>query len=290
MEEQILNLNRQLTVFKAPVAVNRLSYSPQRQSRTGLIHSYMVLYYNTMGSCDLRLNFSRKIVLEKGHWALLDRNLLHEETVYGRCSGYCLGIEVESSLIASLFPALIREGWCESGSGGESVGWILERIRQENVCRPPGYLDYTDHLLSMLVTELCRASRDRNRDRGRSFLKVAPAEMVSRADSVAFVIDSFFNRIFQGERENLTLDALANALHMSQRNVNRILLKRYGMTFRQMLLLTRMRLAEYLLLQTDRPISEIGQLCDLSQAYLTRTFRQIYGLPPAHYRREHRKS
>ncbi len=282
MEPQILNLNRKLTVFGIPIAVNKLHCFSQRQGETNHLHSYIELYYSTEGSFALKLDYSATVTVDKNQWVLLDRNQIHEEVVYGRCSGFNLGIEVAPDQISTLFPGLVRDGFC-TAQNGESVGRLLDRIRRENTERPPGYADYSDHLLSMLMIELCRVGKN------QSFPKAAREGESGYPDSALYVIDTFFNRVFRYENEGLTIDRLAEKLHMSTRNVNRILLKHYGMTFHQMLLSTRMRFTEYLLLQSERSVSEICEICDLSEAYLIRCFKQIYGMTPAQFRKEHKQ-
>ena len=57
------------------------------------------------------------------------------------------------------------------------------------------------------------------------------------------------------------------------------------MNFEQKLLSARMKYTEYLLRNTDYPIAEISEHCDMSESYLIRSFRAAYGITPAQYRK-----
>ncbi len=282
MEPRMLNLNQKLTVLNTPIAVNKLRFLSQRESTPNHIHSYIELYCNTEGTSVLKLNFNKQLSVDKDQWVLLSRNLVHEEVVYGRCAGFSLGIETDPRG-AALLSGLDKNGYCTGF--GERTGALLNEIVKEYTEHPLGYAEYGGHLLSMLLLELCRCCGSKTVDDIN--------EPKPDPDNIYLIIDSFFNRIFQvefqRESEKMTIEYLAEQLHMSTRHVSRILQKHYGMTFQHMLLATRMRFTEYLLLRTDRSISEICELCELSEPYLIRSFKESYGMTPAQYRRLHRQ-
>ena len=272
-----LIISQKLTVWSTPIAINQILYTSQRQCQPNHLHSYLELYYNTEGSSVLRLNFNKEIVVDKNHWILLNRNIMHEEIVYGRCMGFSLGIETDPAGV-SLFPKLLRDGYVLGYS--ETIGDILMQIVDEYNEHPPGYTEYTNHLLSLLMLDLCRDSGG-----------IVTADRRDCTDPVNqyMIIDKFFNRVFLDQAQDLTISDLSKQLHMSTRNVNRVLQKHYGMNFQQMLLSMRMRFAEYQLLQTNRSISEISEQCDLSEPYLIRSFKEFFGMTPAQYRKQNKE-
>ena len=80
-------------------------------------------------------------------------------------------------------------------------------------------------------------------------------------------------------------DTLADILHLSKRQLARILLNHYGMTFRQKKLATRMEHARYLLQMTDMHVYEIAAATGyLSEAAFYKAFRNHYQLTPQEYR------
>lgn len=277
MQSELLPLGHQLSILKVRLAINELRYDPQRQGQTNHFHSCFELYCNSAGTSLLRLDFSNEITVDKGEWVLLRPRQLHEELVYGRCSGYTLGIESDP-LGGSLFERALQDGYVK-GVNGRIADLLSEVARQ---CRehPVGYAEYISHLLSILMLELCRACGARSNDRIRA---------AKTPENVGQIIDSFFNRVFRSEKEGLSIANLASELHLSTRQCSRILQKYYGMSFGKLLLVTRLRFTECLLLQTERPISEICELCGLSEPYLVRSFKEVYGLTPAQYRMLHKK-
>ena len=96
------------------------------------------------------------------------------------------------------------------------------------------------------------------------------------------LIDSYFSRNFS---DNWDEDSLAEILHISKRQLARILLNHYGMTFRQKKLATRMDHARYLLQMTDMHVYEIAAATGyLSEAAFYKAFRNHYQLTPQEYR------
>lgn len=231
----------------------------------------------------LKMDFNKQVSVDKNQWVLLRRNLVHEEVVYGRCAGFSLGIETDPQG-AALLLGKNSQGYC-TGFDNQQIGWLLRQIANEHTQHPIGYAEYSNHLLSLLLLNLCRRY-DGNIQNGKKTEK-------TDSENIYLIIDSFFNRIFQyklhAEKESLTIEQLAEQLHMSTRHVNRILQKHYGMSFRQMSLATRIRFTEYLLMQTNHSVSEICEICDLSEAYLFRCFKENYGMTPGQYRKMQRQ-
>ena len=96
-------------------------------------------------------------------------------------------------------------------------------------------------------------------------------------------MDTYFEQHFA---DSAGEQVLAELLHVSRRQLVRILQEHYGMSFRQKLLCTRMDYAAWLLRTTDSPVSNI---CDRvgysSEAAFFKTFRQHFGSTPNRYRK-----
>lgn len=81
---------------------------------------------------------------------------------------------------------------------------------------------------------------------------------------------------------------LANQLHISTRQLNRLLQQTYGMSFREKMIKSKMELAAGLLCTTKKPISEIAELSGYTAApAFYKAFSAYYGVTPAQYRRQH---
>ena len=99
------------------------------------------------------------------------------------------------------------------------------------------------------------------------------------------LIDGFFERYLT---EYGTEDLLAERLHISRRQLSRILYKQYGMSFRQKLIRARMDRAAYLLRTTDLAVSTIiSQVGYASETAFFKAFQAQYHTTPRRYRKEH---
>lgn len=99
-------------------------------------------------------------------------------------------------------------------------------------------------------------------------------------------IDDFFeNHMEQG----VTANDLADELHLSKRQLDRILKSYYGMGFREKLTCSRMDRASWILRNTDKPIYEIiTDVGYLSEAAFYSVFKSHYSETPAAHRMKHR--
>lgn len=85
-----------------------------------------------------------------------------------------------------------------------------------------------------------------------------------------------------------TEQELATRLNLSRRQLNRILMQKYGMGFRQKMLQTRMEYAASLLRTTDTKIAEIGITAGYTaEASFYKAFHTYYGVTPLEYRNQH---
>lgn len=84
-------------------------------------------------------------------------------------------------------------------------------------------------------------------------------------------------------------EALAARLHISRRQLARVMYEHYGMGFRQKLLQTRMDRAAWLLRTTSRQISEIAFLTGYtSESAFFQVFKKEFHMTPRQYRLTHR--
>lgn len=115
-------------------------------------------------------------------------------------------------------------------------------------------------------------------------LEVAPhsAATPPEVDWRTGVIDEYFeNHITDGSEAEL-----AQLLHLSTRQLSRVLLQNYGMSFRQKRTGARMDYAGFLLRTTARSISKIcSNVGYQSEAVFFRNFKAHFGLSPQQYRK-----
>lgn len=85
--------------------------------------------------------------------------------------------------------------------------------------------------------------------------------------------------------EALSLEELAQLVHMSPRHFSRLFKEKTGLSPHQYILQARVRRAEYLLLHTDLSIAEIAHIVGFhSQSHLNRHFKRALGITPKQLR------
>ncbi len=98
------------------------------------------------------------------------------------------------------------------------------------------------------------------------------------------VIDDFFSGDF---KDIGTEDDLASRLHLSKRQLARVLERHYGMGFRQKLISARMDRASWLLRTSKMRIGDIaGHVGYASEAAFYQAFRDFFGITPQKYRKK----
>lgn len=96
------------------------------------------------------------------------------------------------------------------------------------------------------------------------------------------LIDNYFEQHFT---KKAGLSDLANELHLSKRQVTRVLLDSYGMSFQEKLTSTRMDHAAWLLRTTDLRIGQVaGAVGYVSEAAFYQAFRNHFQVTPHAYR------
>lgn len=96
------------------------------------------------------------------------------------------------------------------------------------------------------------------------------------------IIDGFFSHHYM---QNAAEEELAKQLGLSRRQLVRVLYDKYGMSFRQKLLATRMDQAAWLLSSTELSVSEISAAVGYaSETAFFHQFRQTFAATPARFR------
>lgn len=150
---------------------------------------------------------------------------------------------------------------------------ILRETRQRSACwRDAVQARYT-LILCELTRRLC-ADGEQDGDDG----------VPSREHRFA-LIDTFFEQYC----EEMGAEAeLAEQLHISTRQLSRILRRCYGMSFREKLLRARLDRAALLLRTTDMAATDISAAVGyLSEPSFYKAFKKYYGKTPDHYRKEY---
>lgn len=88
-------------------------------------------------------------------------------------------------------------------------------------------------------------------------------------------------------RDNITVDQICGAIHMSKYYFCRRFKEQTGLTVMEYILQTRISLAKDMLLKTDSPVGQVSENCGFSsEAYFCRVFKKITERTPRQYRRQ----
>ncbi len=98
-----------------------------------------------------------------------------------------------------------------------------------------------------------------------------------------YVIDDYFNQNFTGD---MSLKTLAEMVHMSERQLNRIIHANYGQSFAERVVFLRMQNAAKLLTETDMTVKSIAAAVGYKSTYgFYLSFEKTYGMTPDVYRK-----
>lgn len=159
-------------------------------------------------------------------------------------------------------------------SGSEQILFYLRCLLGEIENRHPGYNTVCQDLLEVVLLLLMRHSQF-------TVTFVPTAHKSSRECAVARrYIENHF-------KENLTLDDLAAAAHVSKYYLVHSFTKEYGTSPINYLLTCRIQESLYLLSRTRLSLSQIsGMLGFSSPSYFSQSFRRIQGISPMEYRKQ----
>ena len=158
----------------------------------------------------------------------------------------------------------------------EAVSACLRMMVQEIRARQPGCDEICQSLLDIILLRLRR--------REDFALGSAPAgrRASQNCDLARRYIDNHF-------KENLTLDQLAEMLHINKYHLAHTFREEFHTSPISYLISRRIEESRFLLRETDHPLSLIAQMLGFSSpSYFSQCFRRVEGISPIEYRRQHR--
>lgn len=240
-------------------------------------HPIFEVHYICTGEYLLQTD-NDKIQLKEGSCCIIKPNVYH--TVHA-CSDHtkkhCFRFVCESD-DQKLLELLDLSNWKNHIFIYEDIvkeTEIIQNILSEFNTRSFGYLTYIDNLLSLLLINMLRkvSSKSFNDESSR-------IQTLKRYT----VIDDFMYAHF---RNDVSLDDLAKYIGISKRQVNRIMVQLYDLTFTQKI--TQMRIIEAKnLIVSDENITneEIAETIGYNNPYYFVTvFRKVTGMTPDSFRR-----
>ena len=248
-------------------------------------HRNYELYYLAAGRCRVFLNHTI-YHLEAGDMVLIEPLALHH-TIYG--------IVQESERIAVHF-----EGDClETMRKQCGEQWLEQLLKNPHLSVEAGRRGYVETLFRKLMAEqqsqdafsamlrqnylyelLAFAGRCRRENGQRQFTDVS--QLTEREAAIQKAASYIYNHY----QEPLTLDLVAERVHMSPTYFSRRFKKLTGFGYREYVNHIRLKEASRLLLETELPVMEIAQRCGFADSnYFGDLFRKEKGVSPRVYRK-----
>jgi AraC-like DNA-binding protein len=156
---------------------------------------------------------------------------------------------------------------------------ILEHMRELDRNRQFGTREMLKGLLLQLISTVCTLY-------GEPLMQLADgnAAQLSRRDALTRMSEYVRKHLADPD---LSLKKVAGATYLSPTYLTHWLRKEIGKTFSELVLERRMHAARNHLLNGTKPVGEVARLCGFAdEAYFSRRFRQIHGLPPGQFRRQ----
>jgi AraC-like DNA-binding protein len=161
----------------------------------------------------------------------------------------------------------------------DSFGGIhaVEEIQSEIIGKKPCYETMLINAFSRLLIQLCRCIEN-NSLKGMQENEARKSRML--------LIEEYLQKNYKGD---CTIKEMANHLHISRRQLTRLIHGLFGKSFRRMLLELRMSMANWLIEEKDAAFEEIanevgyGSLAAFYHAYL-----EFYGCTPGEHRKHSR--
>lgn len=158
----------------------------------------------------------------------------------------------------------------------EAMQALVERLYQEQREKRTGFEQNIQAYLALLLTELLRRSQVDERTASGN-------DAENSMDVKAFtVMDSFFSENYSGPSGP---DDLARQLHVSRRQLQRLMRRYMGVSFRQKKTQVRLEVAKSLLRGTTLTLDRIAERVGYGYASsLSKAFLSAYGVSPQDYR------
>ena len=110
-------------------------------------------------------------------------------------------------------------------------------------------------------------------------------------ESYLIIIERIINSYSLNPAMDVSLDTVANELHVGTRQASRIIYKYFKKTLAELVTEKRLSVAVNMLKNTDISISEIAKAANFkSENYFFLQFKRAYGMTPLHYRKNSRRA
>lgn len=243
-------------------------YSPLTRQRVDRAHTHSVyeLFYATEGGLVLHTEEGEHSIT-KGHLLFVAPSRVHYVTQEHNTRQYVFKFSVEDThkcKDSKSFEVLSFESYRTVEASAEVAALIPIIDKAVTDCQPHAATALLYALLSLL------SQKDQKKQSDLSVLADNKAKRV-------YFLEELLNQYYDS---NCTIGHLAKKLHLSERQVSRLVKKEYGKSFRSRLSAVRMEAAKRFLSE-GYPIAEVSEMVGYSSisAFYT-AYKRHYGVPP----------
>lgn len=251
---------------------NHMYYKEIKLAAGSHFHSYPELHYISRGEVEVTLDFSEKLLLKAGDLWIAQPFVHHEEKPKD-ASGYTLELVPQGTKKNSP-NALLYEGCVVSAT--DEIVFLFEKLWKEANADKADQEEYEKAILTMLILAILRQATK------AESITVSPKNKPKES-----IMDDFFNHIFDAPGEPCLPQNLASLLHVSERQMGRMILQTYGMNFSEKRTQMRVKYMCYRLVNTHLSIEKISEELGLTTNYAIRIFKKLQGMTPLQYRKNH---
>lgn len=259
-----------------PVEYEKAASHGNRQKPKFHSHSFCETHYCTSGTYIYRLVDGREFVMNAGDTILIRENVEHEQyaiTEGARKISMAYRLTENQTVFNRADKSCLLDATVIHDSG--SLFALFQQINEEFKAQRLGFRDMIGSLLFQITMEYER------------HISAAPS-----ADAVIQRIDKRVEEIKTFISDNLSSDIttmdVADVLHLSKRQINRIVLKEFGTSCNSLIKQVKHKKAQELLLYSDKSIQDIASELGYSNVYsFSKFFKSQEGMPPALFRRSH---
>ncbi len=246
-------------------------------------HTYTELFVCTDGEITVFVD-TENIILKSGDALLIPPNITHYKIPSEVPAKWCaIAFSVEQSYVRTpsklwqqLKPLCCGASYHIYRGVPEICKQIMQLCEGEEMvisCQP-------SIRLVLILTEFLKITKDTSKHNGNS---INSGGIIERSVELEQIFEQRF-------MDNIDAAFVADKLHISKRQLSRVMQQQYGMSFYQTLLLKRLNGAEYLLKNSDMSIEQICSNVGFdSTSSFYRKFKERYHMTPQEYRRMNKK-
>ncbi len=158
--------------------------------------------------------------------------------------------------------------------GSELFGSLFDSIVKNNISKNPYFFDWKKNVAQMIFSELVLMVTEKN--------NISESDYTLSEQHQIHIIDDFLSDV---QNFSASADVLADMLHISVRQLNRILNKEYNRNYTDIIITRRILYSQWLLRNTDTPIDEIYEKAGYtSKSAFFKVFKERIGVTPTQYR------